>query len=121
MNFSLYSLPEQVAGTITMEQLCELASKGEVFARAENSGCEGCYVEVARWNQEANEWQRFCFEKVFGGEDLKLDQQIGDDACGAESTAERIANRINAISRHSHVALVHHFPTWGTPKKATGA
>lgn len=39
-----------------------------ILARAEDSGSEACYVELAAWDWEAGQWCRYGFEKFFGGE-----------------------------------------------------
>lgn len=66
LHFCLY---DGAATDTTYHDVLRVAEEtGMIFARAEYSGSEGCYVEVARWNQEWNEWQRFAFCKVFDGE-----------------------------------------------------
>lgn len=56
--------------TISHPNLCALQkATGDFLARAEDSGCEGIYTEVARWSHCRERWERFCFIKFLGGED----------------------------------------------------
>lgn len=67
IHYSIYS-----AGLLTINHLnlCALQkATGEYLARAEDSGCEGIYTEVARWSYSRQRWERFCFVKFLGGED----------------------------------------------------
>lgn len=116
MNFSRYSPPNTLLRGISFEELLEISKDGSILARAEDSGSEGCYVEVARWKQgsdcHSGDWCRYAFEKVFGGEDLKLEHQTAGPEVSAHATAERIAARINAASGNAHIALIHHMPVW---------
>jgi len=73
-----------------------------LWARAENSGSEGCYVEVAKWNFVSNRWERFAFEKFFGGE-------MWDDL-GDEQTAMRVAAIINLRNKGNN--LCRHGRQW---------
>lgn len=101
---------------IPLADLLKAAEAGDVFARSEDSGCEGVYVEVAKWNGRTNRWERFVFDKLFGGEDLTPEEQDaappGDERLSAWATADRVTARINAASRQGYVALVHHFPDY---------
>ena len=101
--FSLYA--ELWQSGLRLHELYALMDNGALlFARAEDSGCEGAYVEIARWCDERNQWFRFAFEKYLGGED------------GCESTdwqlAEWAAAKINAYARCRDVAWVHSLPNW---------
>jgi hypothetical protein len=80
--------------------------RGRLFARAENSGCEGCYIEVAIWNEKTLAWERFCFEKVFGGE-------IREDIPRAYDTARWMADKINNWHRNESVSFIHNLEDWG--------
>jgi len=60
---------------IRLSELIELAKTNGIVARAEDSGCEGCYVEVARWCEDSDQWKRFAFEKLFDEEDATAYQQ----------------------------------------------
>lgn len=87
---------------------------GEFVARAEFSGSEGCYVEVARWNEEFGCWQKFAFLKFFGGEYWR---SLGDEA-----TAERLASIINKRNGSERVSLIHRLPVFcEQPKTAAVA
>jgi hypothetical protein len=116
MMFATYT--EAGGGHIHIDALLELAKSGDIVARAEDSGCEGCYVEVARWKQgkdcHTGTWHRYCFHKLFGGEDLHPDTQ--DHATKEEmtsyATAGRIAARINRQAGTERLALIHGFPNW---------
>lgn len=103
-SFALYG---EVWNGVSFEELLEQAKQdGMLLARAEESGCEGCYVEVARWNDGARQWQRYAFLKCFGGED-------GIDDGGACETAERIAASINdAAGRPRYPSLIHNMPNY---------
>lgn len=106
-----YNLYGNVLGRgLTHEELLKLAQQErDVFARAELSGSEGCYVEVARWAQDRQRWERFCFEKVFGGEHP---QESRDDPPSAEVTAERLAREINDAGNNAHISFIHGLPDW---------
>jgi hypothetical protein len=122
VSFACYSQEGKTYRGLSLEQLLEIAKDGSILARAEDSGCEGCYIEVARWKQgkdcHSGNWYRFAFEKVFGGEDMTLEEQDAahdrsDRALlSSHATAERIAAKINEVSGNARVALIHRFPTW---------
>ena len=129
MRFALYHGPYTKASLstgITLDELLVLAKDGELVARAENSGSEGCYVEVARWNPNPEtgpaQWQRYAFEKVFGGEIERLDPKkygLFPGELDADATAEVLAGMIN-MAGWKHHSLIHTLPTWGPhddPKK----
>lgn len=60
IHYSLYG----TAGSIDHANLCARnRDTGDFLARAENSGCEGFYTEVAQWNHGRQRWERFCFAK----------------------------------------------------------
>ena len=87
--------------------LCEHNRKnGDLLARAENSGSEGCYVEVARWSYERNRWERFCFVKFLGGEDREREDWP------VAKLAEHHANEINNAARsgQDRLPLIHNLP-----------
>lgn len=83
---------------------CEV---GGLVARAENSGCEGCYVEVARWNWNYQQWQRFAFTKVFGRD--------GNES--AFDYASKLAAAINTAGDAEYAPLVHRLPNWSDSPK----
>ena len=79
---------------------------GDLVARAENSGSEACYVEIARWNPRELQYQRYAFVKVFGGE-----YDLGVESCFA--TAKLIANDINNVdSWAAYSPLIHRLPNF---------
>jgi hypothetical protein len=89
----------------TLAQLIEFQkSEGTLFARAENSGCEGCYCEVARWNLKTHRWERFAFLKCFGGEWV-------DGITSASKTAAKFAEAINSAG-HCGLSIVHVMPEY---------
>lgn len=74
----------------------------DLWARVEFSGCESCYVEIARWNNSANRWERYAFSKM-------MDVQIGEEDLTDEDKGERICELINLDTRFS---FIHSLPTW---------
>ena len=86
---------------LTLERLLKVP---DLLARAEESGCEACYVEVARWSSLRDRWERFAFEKCFGGE-IKEFPDLGDKA-----TCTMIAEFINARMGTATACLFHSFP-----------
>ncbi len=82
---------------VWLRQLCRVKN---IMARAENSGCEGIYVEVAKWNFHSNRWERFAFHKFFGGE-------LWEDL-SAVQTAVRVAAIINRAAMQWDLAPSHH-------------
>lgn len=70
----------------------------DIFARAENSGSEGYYVEIAKWHPKAKQWQKFAFQKFLGGE-------VWRDL-GALETAVRVAAMVNLAPYGP--SLIHH-------------
>jgi hypothetical protein len=67
-----------------------------LLARTEKSGSEGWYVEVARWNETNQSYQRFCFLKLFD-----------------QSDADEITNAINYQFRSDLCALIHSLQNYG--------
>lgn len=98
---------------LTMEALLELAKEGDLVARAEESGSEGCYIEVIRWKHgddcHTGEWRRYCFEKVFGGEHPS---EKDDARVSARATAGKYVKEINDVFGNGFVSVFHKFPTW---------
>lgn len=89
----------------TLAQLIEFQkSEGSLFARAENSGSEGCYCEVARWNLKTHRFERFAFLKCFGGE-------WTDEITSAGETAAKFADAINNAGHHG-LSVVHVMPQY---------
>ena len=75
---------------VTWKQLLRIPG---LYARAEYSGCEGCYVEIAKWNRHTNSYQKFAFLKFFSGE---VWRDLHEDLIAA-----RIAAMINLLSKSS--------------------
>ncbi len=103
LSFSLYG-GESPSRGLTLDELHALATAGDIWAHAENSGCEGCYVEVARYNAKKNTWERFACEKFFGGED-------GLEPEGCVDTATRVAALINKAG-DENANVVHRMENW---------
>lgn len=104
------------------DMLANAKEHHDVHARAEDSGCEGTYIEVARWNPAQERWERWMFEKVFGGEDMTLEQQDTAEAhdktlLNSWPTAERIAAQINEASGNRDIVFIHHLPDWESPRQ----
>lgn len=92
---------------IEHEALCEHNREhGDLLARAENSGCEGCYVEVARWSEKRQRWERFCHIKFLGGEDRTREDWPAD------RLARHYAVEINEAARPAQdmLPLIHNLP-----------
>ena len=88
---------------------------GEIWARAEASGSEGCYVEVARWDREAVEWCKFAFLKILdhGLMEEILPEKGEVKELSADETAEWLAGRINAAHGNKWAAVIHSMPKFG--------
>lgn len=96
--FSLYG--DAMLRGITLEELVALQTEtgGALLARSEDSGSEGRYCEVARWNERTSRWERFAFYKY-------LDDPLDD--------ANAAANVINRAAWHyGDRPLVHIMPDW---------
>lgn len=99
--------------SINHKELCELNQKTQDYlARAENSGCEGCYVEIARWSYDRLHWERFAFMKFLGGEDRDREDWAVDVL--AEFYTDEINNAAGPGQRH--LALIHKLPDWKPDK-----
>jgi hypothetical protein len=103
--FAQYGASGTIPG-ISLDELLKLAAADGcgIVARAEESGCEACYIEVARYHESTRTWRRFAFCKVFGGED-------GQEPETARATADRIADRINAAAG-GYVNFIHQLPDY---------
>lgn len=77
----------------------------DLWARVEFSGSESCYVEVARWNNTANRWERYAFCKMM---DVEIEDESADYT-DDEAKGERICELINLDTRFS---FIHSLPTW---------
>jgi len=103
--------------SITLAELLEQQRNHQMlFARAEQSGCEGTYVEVAIWNENHRQWQRYAFLKCFGGEHPEL-----PDA-GSIQTARQFADDVNRIVHIQDVSfsIVHNMPPYTTDPACVG-
>lgn len=91
----------------------ESRSEGLLVARAEFSGCEGCYVEVAKWNTGSQRYERYAFEKVFGGEHPSEDGEAGR-VVSAAKTAQLFCNEINGAGAgvDDYMPIVHSMPNY---------
>jgi hypothetical protein len=80
----------------------ELRNMSDICAEVANSGCEGTYVEVARYSESRNRWERFAFEKFLGGE------------CGIEEDHHEIATLFARYINNSYVTsgFVHSMSDW---------
>lgn len=98
--------------------LAHQAENGDLWANAENSGCEGHYCEVARWNTNNHRFERFAFCKFFGGEMPR------NRKADARATAEKATALINATIR-DRLSVVHVMPDFSgepiTKKKEAGS
>ncbi len=106
-HFSRYICSKRMMFDISLETLLKVP---DLLARAECSGSEACYIEVARWSYLRERWERFAFEKCFGGE-IKEFPDLGDI-----ETCELIADFINQRMRQGrgHSSFVHNLPTFNT-------
>ncbi len=94
---------------ISHDDLCGLNKEtgGDYIARAENSGCEGFYTEVARWSHQQDRWEKFCFTKFLGGEDTDHPDWT------PKELAEHYAAAVNNVAgpEQAHLPLIHKLPT----------
>lgn len=110
IRFELYG---DVWHALTLEEM--LAAQAEhhnLWARAENSGSESCYCEVAVWNDDARQWQRFATCKCM---DYRLPEL--PEATDA-ATAEALAAMINK-DQDERIAVIHRMPNY-VPSKTSG-
>lgn len=110
IRFSSYGDP--IGATCTLQDLIDQSRRdGMLYARAEDSGCEGCYCEVCIWNDEARRFERFAFVKLFGGE-----FEIATGECAGErESAEYCARLINEAStawNNARLPIIHRMPTY---------
>ena len=91
----------------TLESIIALQTDTmDLFAHAENSGSEGCYVEIARWSYTRQRWERFAFCKLFNEE---------IEGLSAVDAAKKIAAQINGVYPEES-AIVHRMPSWQADK-----
>lgn len=103
IRFTIYG--DELFTGITLEELIAAQEKDGLFwARAENSGSESTYCEVARWNHTTVRWERFCFAKC-------LDHRLPDAPDASDKdTAIALANMINLCNET--VSIVHSMPNY---------
>ena len=95
---------------ISLEDLVALNRKdGDLFAHAERSGCEACYVEVARWCFDKHCYRRWAFCKFFGGEVPEIPDANDVETC---RHVARIINEANSV--YGDLApVLHRMKNWG--------
>lgn len=112
-----YALYNNVAQSFDHAALCaHNREHGDLLARAENSGCEGFYVEVARWSFKRERWERYCHFKFLGGEDRERPDWP------PKRLAEHYAREINDAYNENQgdLALIHKLPNWLGEEVAPG-
>ena len=121
MKLTRYINDGDYPSVIDLQTILDVAKEKQgFFASAEESGSEGCYVEVARWEHGADchtgRWCRYAFLKCFGGEDMTLERQgvTIPEQLGSVATADRIAARINLASGSHQVPFIHKLPNYGS-------
>jgi hypothetical protein len=104
MRFAIYG----AAGSrsISLDEIvAEQQADQMLFAHAEDSGCESCYVEVAKWSNSRKRWERYAFCKCL---DYRLPEM--PDASD-EDTAIEAARRINEpCYTEGRASVVHTLP-----------
>lgn len=98
-----------VHGVSLLELVAENRIEGDLWARAEFSGSEGCYAEVAKWNHDSQQWERYAFEKYFADE---YDSALG--------IAKLAASVINSSGNVDHLGIIHSMPSYGQSGKSAG-
>jgi hypothetical protein len=105
-HFSLYThAPKRTMRHLDLETLLKVP---DLMARAERSGSEACYVEVIRWSNLRARWEKFAFEKCFGGE-IKEFPDLGDT-----ETCQKIADFINERMGTRFTSLCWGLPTFNS-------
>ena len=104
--FGVYGQAE--LGGLSYSELLYLQDvEHSLHATAENSGCEGFYCEVARWDYNEERWYRYAFIKFFDG----------DDPAGvmtAQQMAQWTADKLNAAKGNLCPKMIHNLPDWPT-------
>ena len=104
-HFSLYSHAKRMMHHLDLETLLKIP---DLLARAERSGSEACYVEVVRWSYLRERWEKFAFEKCFGGK-IKEFPDLGDN-----ETCQKIADFINERMGTRFTSLFWGMPTFNS-------
>ncbi len=96
------------SGYITLDDILVIQNETKMlWAHAEDSGCESCYCEVARWNERTERWERFCVVKCL---DYRL-PELPD--ASDEETAVELAKRINEpLWDDGRASIVHSMPNF---------
>lgn len=105
LRFALYGVS---FGTLTFSAFVERAKKREdaFIARAENSGSEGCYVEIARWDEESIGWVRYAFCKIL----ISPSAQWNSNCAKQQTTwAEMYADMLNKQFDQAY-GMIHSLP-----------
>ncbi len=99
LSFSQYG---EECNHIKVSELIKI--KDECIARVENSGSEGIYCEIARWNPKTQKYQRFAFAKFLGGEILDWDYK---------TCAKNVTEYLNdAWEICEDEPIIHHMEDW---------
>ena len=72
------------------------------IARTEDSGSEGYYTEIARWNPKVNKFQKYAFCKFLGGEI----EDTNDLTC-----ANKVTEELNKVWGENN-SLIHYLESW---------
>ena len=98
IRFAKYGSSALGGGVSLADLITESKETSYLWAHAEDSGCESCYVEVAKWDDKHKAWFKYAFLKtldVLRG--LELELECSEDASD-EEVAVLIAKKINDVS-----------------------
>lgn len=109
MHFSRYGVAD-LAPIDYDDLLHHQQALGDLVARAENSGSEGCVTEVARWNPRTKRYERYCFRKWFAGDPQANGRH--DPSVPSYVVAASYADIINDEGDAALSPLIHRFPDW---------
>ena len=102
LSFTLYG---DGYSSIVVSELMKI--DGECIAKLEDSGSEGHYCEIARWNPKTQKYYRYAFAKFLGGEILDWDGKT----CATNTT--EYLNKVWHIDEE--ISLIHHLDDWSKP------
>jgi len=92
---------------ISYEQLlAEQRRDGMLYARAEQPGCEGCSVEVARWSEARWRWERYALHKFLDGDDPQF-PSCTEAACHFAKEIDQAGARVTPFS-----PIIARMPAW---------
>ena len=95
--FTLYNALAEP--TVSENDMLKKAKEFALFARIENSGAEGRYIEIARCNESSFNYQRYAFYKFFSEEERK--------------EAEALVSRLNSLAYSGEeCSFIHKLPTY---------